>query len=36
VISGLVLIEKNVTIDNNAEIVGPCFIGENTISKEWV
>lgn len=29
-ISGLVLIEKNVTIDHNAEIVGPCFIGEDT------
>ena len=29
-ISGLVFIEKNVTIDHNAEIVGPCFIGENS------
>ncbi|UCE13720.1 MAG: NTP transferase domain-containing protein [Candidatus Heimdallarchaeota archaeon] len=29
-ISGLVLIEKNVVIDHNAEIVGPCFIGENS------
>ena len=28
--SGLVFIEKNVTIDHNAEIVGPCFIGENS------
>lgn len=29
-ISGLVLIEKNVIIDHNAEIVGPCFIGKNS------
>ncbi len=28
-ISGLVLIEKGVTIDHNAKIVGPCFIGKN-------
>ncbi len=28
-ISGLVLIEEGVTIDHNAEIVGPCFIGKN-------
>ena len=29
-ISGLVLIEEGVTIDHNAKILGPCFIGKNT------
>ena len=28
-ISGLVVIEKGVTIDHNVEIVGPCYIGKN-------
>ncbi len=28
-ISGLVVIEEGVTIDHNAKIVGPCYIGKN-------